>query len=223
MSIPDNPYEPPLAEVVSPHATFSRDEWRTMAKVFGAWVVGASIFTGIGLTLQTAYALEAFSAQSRVGGIVVVSSLREISPIIVYLATSVAFTLTLDKRTQQNIPPPKNVAHGLAICVLVAGFLIANAMVTATSFLTAILSEGGSTDVFLESIRATVLPHDFVHGSVKCISTMLVGILALPRVAGWFARFQRGKVFKCFILVQGFGFVTYVLGRLLMTAEGYLG
>lgn len=222
MSVPDNPYEPPHADVASPHTTFSPNEWRTMAKVFGGWLVGAAIVTGIGLTIQTAYALRAFSVQSRVGGIVVVSALREVGPMVVFMAASVAMSSALDKRVWQSIPPPTSVVHGLAMIVLLAGFFIANGVIAATSFLTAMMSEGGSARVFIESIRATVSPHDPAHGMMKCSSVMMFGILVLPRVARWFAGLQRGNIFKSFLLIQGFGFVMYVVGRFLITVEAWL-
>ena len=169
MSIPDNPYEPPHADVASPHSTFSPDEWRTMAKVFGGWLIGAAIVTGIGLTLQAVYALRAFSVQSRVGGIVVVSALREIAPVIIFLAVSVALSSALDKRVRGHIPPPASVGHGPAVLAVSAGFTIANGVVAITSFLTSMMSEGGNARVFVDSIRATVVPGDMAHGMAKCL------------------------------------------------------
>ena len=138
------------------------------------------------------------------------------------MAASVAMSSALDKRVWQSIPPPSSVVHGLAMIVLLAGFLIANGAIAATSFLTAMMSEGSSARVFIESVRATVSPHDLAHGMAKCLGGMMFGIWVLPRVARWFAGLQRGNVFKSFLLIQGFGFVMYVVGRLLITVEACL-
>jgi len=114
------------------------------------------------------------------------------------------------------------VGHGPAVLAVSAGFTIANGVVAITSFLTSMMSEGGNARVFVDSIRATVVPGDMAHGMAKCLGGMMFGIWVLPRVARWFAGLQRGNVFKSFLLIQGFGFVMYVVGRLLITVEACL-
>ena len=79
-SIEDQYHPPGSNEPPANHSTFSTEEWRYMAKVFAWWVVGASIVVAIALTVQTVYALKAFSAAGLTGGIVVVSALRQLAP-----------------------------------------------------------------------------------------------------------------------------------------------
>src|SRR5262245_19212538 len=62
---------------------------RPMA-VFLAWLCGASVVVGVGLTLQTAYALRAFGALGRSFGIVAVALLRGMAPHVAAAAACAA-------------------------------------------------------------------------------------------------------------------------------------
>ena len=81
------PYEPPRAPADTAPA---RSGLRRVAKIFVAWLVGASLLSGIVLALQTGYALAPFGAEGRLAGLLAVCALRTCGAQVAASASTVA-------------------------------------------------------------------------------------------------------------------------------------
>jgi ABC-type transporter Mla maintaining outer membrane lipid asymmetry permease subunit MlaE len=60
---------------------------------FAAWLLGASVVVGVTTALQTGYALRAFSAESRVSGLLALAAFRVLAAHVAATATSVAIVV----------------------------------------------------------------------------------------------------------------------------------
>jgi hypothetical protein len=188
----DDIYRPPGRDPSANHSAFSHDEWRYMARVFAAWIVGTSIFVGIALTIQTSYALRAFSAAGGNGGIVAVSALREIAPLVVIFAASNTMVFAIEQRTRKHVPPPSDHWHWSALAWLYAAVPIVSVIILGSSLATNTIGYNGAYDRFWASIQHTVAVQDFPYGlvSFSCQITFL-GVIAprlmrcLSRQEGW--------------------------------------
>lgn len=146
-------------------------------------VAGAGTFSGMVLALQTTYALRAFSAEGRVGGLVAVSLTRELAPVFSAIMVTaragsamaaelgnMRVTEQIDAIATMGVNPvqyllsPRLVASVLMmplLCVLYTSVGMLGAYMIAVQVL------GGDTGTFLQSVRDIVVPKDLVMGLVK--------------------------------------------------------
>src|SRR5690242_7839686 len=90
-----NPYQAPATDVdVKP----SSADWRHAAKVFAGWIASASLVSGAVSALRAGYALRAFSAESRIAGIVAIGALRIGAAHVAASAASVALVAMTHRR-----------------------------------------------------------------------------------------------------------------------------
>jgi phospholipid/cholesterol/gamma-HCH transport system permease protein len=140
-------------------------------------------FSGMVVTLQTTYALRAFSAEGRVGGIVAVSLTRELAPVFTAImvtaraGSALAAELgnmrvteqidaitTMGVSAVQYLLSPRLLASVLMVpllCVLYSSVGMAGA------YLVGVVWLGGDPGTFLQSIRDTAVPKDLMMGLVK--------------------------------------------------------
>ncbi|MBL9021705.1 MAG: ABC transporter permease [Myxococcales bacterium] len=143
-------------------------------------------FSGMVVTLQTVYALRAFSAEGRVGGIVAVSLLRELAPVFTAIMVTaragsamsaelgnmrvteqIDAITTMGVSAVQYLLSPRLLASMIMLpllCALYASVGIAG------SYLVAVLWLGGDEGIWLQSIRDIAVPKDLTMGLVKSVA-----------------------------------------------------
>jgi phospholipid/cholesterol/gamma-HCH transport system permease protein len=140
-------------------------------------------FSGMVVTLQTSYALRAFSAEGRVGGIVAVSLTRELAPvfsaIMVTARAGSAMAAELgNMRVTEQIDAISTMGVS-AIQYLLSPRLFASVVMVPLlcilytsvgmcgSYLVAVVWLGGDPGIFFQSVRDTAVPKDIIMGIVK--------------------------------------------------------
>jgi hypothetical protein len=183
----ENPYQAPQAAVEPSPANESS---RTAAKVFVAWLLGASLVKGAALALQTGYALAAFNAEQRVAGLLAVSALSVGAPQVAASACSVALAWATRRPLGTQRPLWPVYALVPLAAPVAAGVMIAMG-VGVTS-----LQYGAPLRASWQSIREIATPGDGVFGlALAGALAIVLGALAAllgPRLsalrAGLFAR-----------------------------------
>ncbi|HSN99913.1 MAG TPA: ABC transporter permease [Candidatus Nanopelagicales bacterium] len=148
------------------------------------FIVGLTgTFSGMVVTLQTSYALRAFSAEGRVGGIVAVSLLRELAPVFSAIMVTaragsamaaelgnMRVTEQIDAIATMGVSPvqyllsPRLLASVVMLpllCVLYSSVGMAG------SYLVGVIWLGGDPGVFFQSVRDLAVPKDLVMGLIK--------------------------------------------------------
>jgi phospholipid/cholesterol/gamma-HCH transport system permease protein len=140
-------------------------------------------FSGMVLALQTSYALRAFSAEGRVGGLVAVSLTRELAPVFSAIMVTaragsamaaelgnMRVTEQIDAIATMGVNPvqyllsPRLVASVVMVpllCILYTTVGMMGAYMVAVSWL------GGDAGIFLQSVRDISVPKDLFMGIVK--------------------------------------------------------
>ncbi|MBL8744023.1 MAG: ABC transporter permease [Myxococcales bacterium] len=140
-------------------------------------------FSGMVVTLQTVYALRAFSAEGRVGGIVAVSLLRELAPVFTSIMVTaragsamaaelgnMRVTEQIDAITTMGVSPvqyllaPRMLA---SIVMLPLLCVLYSTVGMAGSYLVAIIWLGGDFGIWMQSVRDLAVPKDVTMGLVK--------------------------------------------------------
>jgi phospholipid/cholesterol/gamma-HCH transport system permease protein len=140
-------------------------------------------FSGMVVTLQTTYALKAFSAEGRVGGIVAVSLLRELAPVFTAIMVTarggsamaaelgnMRVTEQIDAIATMGVSPvqyllsPRLLASVIMLPLLTALY---TSVGMAGSYLVGIVWLGGDFGIWMRSVKETATPHDLVMGLVK--------------------------------------------------------
>lgn len=140
-------------------------------------------FSGMVVTLQTTYALRAFSAEGRVGGIVAVSLMRELAPVFSAIMVTaragsamaaelgnMRVTEQIDAIATMGVSPVQYLLSPrlLASVIMVPMLCILYTSVgMAGSYLVAVLWLGGDAGIFMQSVRDTAVPKDFMMGIIK--------------------------------------------------------
>lgn len=148
------------------------------------FIVGLTgTFSGMVVALQTTYALRAFSAEGRVGGIVAVSLSREVAPVFSAIMVTaragsamaaelgnMRVTEQIDAIATMGVSPiqyllsPRLMASVLMVpllCVLYTSVGMVGA------YLVAVLLLGGDSGVFMQSVRDFAVPKDLFMGITK--------------------------------------------------------
>lgn len=140
-------------------------------------------FSGMVLALQTTYALRAFSAEGRVGGLVAVSLTRELAPVFSAImvtaraGSSMAAELgnmrvteqidaitTMGVSAVQYLLSPRLLAGVVMVPLLCVLYTVVG---MCGAYLVAVQVMGGDPGIFVQSVRDTVVPKDLVMGIVK--------------------------------------------------------
>jgi phospholipid/cholesterol/gamma-HCH transport system permease protein len=150
------------------------------------FIVGLTgTFSGMVVALQTTYALRAFSAEGRVGGIVAVSLTREVAPVFAAIMVTaragsamaaelgnMRVTEQIDAITTMGVSPvqyllaPRMLA-GLVMVPLLCVLYMSVGMMGA--YLVAVLWLGGDGGVFAQSVKDLSAPEDLIMGVTKSI------------------------------------------------------
>jgi phospholipid/cholesterol/gamma-HCH transport system permease protein len=148
------------------------------------FIVGLTgTFSGMVVALQTSYALRAFSAEGRVGGIVAVSLAREVAPVFSAIMVTaragsamaaelgnMRVTEQIDAISTMGVSPvqyllsPRLLASVVMLpllCILYTSVGMCGA------YLVAVLWLGGDLGSFLQSIRDFAVPRDLFMGIIK--------------------------------------------------------
>ena len=148
------------------------------------FIVGLTgTFSGMVLALQTTYALRAFSAEGRVGGIVAVSLTREIAPVFAGIMVTaragsamaaelgnMRVTEQIDAITTMGVSPvqyllsPRLFASVIMVpllCVLYMAVGMCGAYLVAVGWL------GGDPGIFAQSVKDLAVPKDLFMGVIK--------------------------------------------------------
>jgi phospholipid/cholesterol/gamma-HCH transport system permease protein len=140
-------------------------------------------FSGMVLALQTTYALRAFSAEGRVGGLVAVSLARELAPVFSSIMVTaragsamaaelgnMRVTEQIDAIATMGVNPvqyllsPRLVASVVMVpllCVLYTSVGMCGA------YLVAVVAMGGDPGIFFQSVRDISVPKDLLMGLIK--------------------------------------------------------
>jgi phospholipid/cholesterol/gamma-HCH transport system permease protein len=148
------------------------------------FIVGLTgTFSGMVLALQTTYALRAFSAEGRVGGIVAVSLTREIAPVFAAIMVTaragsaiaaelgnMRVTEQIDAITTMGVSPIQYLlSPRLLACVIMLPLLCVLYMSVgmAGAYLVSVIWLGGDAGVFAQSVKDLAVPDDLFMGVVK--------------------------------------------------------
>ena len=204
------------------------------------FIVGLTgTFSGMVLALQTTYALRAFSAEGRVGGIVAVSLTREIAPVFAGIMVTaragsamaaelgnMRVTEQIDAITTMGVSPvqyllsPRLFASVVMVpllCVLYMAVGMAGAYLVAVGWL------GGDPGIFAQSVKDLAVPKDLFMGVIKAsVFGFLVsaiscrhGFLAKGGAKGVGLATTRAVVETCVAILV----VNYILTQLLLETE----
>jgi phospholipid/cholesterol/gamma-HCH transport system permease protein len=140
-------------------------------------------FSGMVLALQTSYALRAFSAEGRVGGIVAVSLTREMAPVFAAIMVTaragsamaaelgnMRVTEQIDAIATMGVSPvqyllsPRLLASVAMVPLLCALY---SSVGMAGAYLVTVLLLEGDMGLFFQSIRDTCVPKDLFMGIIK--------------------------------------------------------
>ncbi len=204
------------------------------------FIVGLTgTFSGMVVTLQTTYALRAFSAEGRVGGIVAVSLTRELAPVFSAIMVTaragsamaaelgnMRVTEQIDAIATMGVSPiqyllsPRLLASVLMVPLLCVLYTTVGML---GSYLVSIVLLGGDFGVFLQSIRDTVQPKDMFMGVVKAAVFGFIvsaiscrhGFYAAGGARGVGVATTRAVVESCVSLL----IVNYVLTQLLLESD----
>ncbi len=143
-------------------------------------------FSGMVVTLQTVYALRAFGAEGRVGGIVAVSLLRELAPVFTAIMVTaragsamsaelgnmrvteqIDAITTMGVSAVQYLLSPRLLASMVMLPLLCALY---SSVGMAGSYLVAVLWLGGDQGIWMQSIRDIAVPKDLTMGLVKSVA-----------------------------------------------------
>lgn len=148
------------------------------------FIVGLTgTFSGMVVALQTTYALRAFSAEGRVGGIVAVSLAREVAPVFAAIMVTaragsamaaelgnMRVTEQIDAITTMGVSAiqyllsPRLLASVLMVPLL---FILYTTVGMGGAYLVAVVWLGGDPGVFAQSIRDLAVPADLRMGLIK--------------------------------------------------------
>jgi phospholipid/cholesterol/gamma-HCH transport system permease protein len=204
------------------------------------FIVGLTgIFSGMVLALQMTYALRAFNAEGRVGGIVAVSLARELAPVFAAIMVTaragsataaelgnMRVTEQIDAITTMGVSPiqfllsPRLLASVVMVpllCVLYMAVGMCGAYLVAVNWL------GGDPGVFAQSIKDIAVPRDLFMGLVKAaVFGFLISVISCRH--GYFARggakgvglaTTRAVVESCVAILV----VNYILTQLLIDLD----
>ena len=197
------------------------------------------LFSGMVVTLQTTYALKAFSAEGRVGGIVAVSLARELAPVFSGLMVTarggsamaaelgnMRVTEQIDAIATMGVNPVQYLlSPRLFASVIMMPLLcvLYSAIGMAGSYLVAIEVMGGDFGIWMASIKDTAVPKDLIMGIIK---SAVFGFLltSISCRHGYFARggargvglaTTRAVVESCVSIL----IANYVLTQILLDAD----
>jgi phospholipid/cholesterol/gamma-HCH transport system permease protein len=159
-------------------------------------------FSGMVVALQTTYALRAFSAEGRVGGIVAVSLSREVAPVFSAIMVTaragsamaaelgnMRVTEQVDAIATMGVSP---IQYLLSPRLLAAVVMVPLLCILYTSvgmmgaYLVAIVLLGGDPGVFMQSVRDFAVPKDLFMGITKaCIFGFIISSISCRH--GFFA------------------------------------
>lgn len=205
--------------------------------VQSVFIVGLTgTFSGMVVALQTTYALRAFSAEGRVGGIVAVSLTREVAPVFSAIMVTaragsaiaaelgnMRVTEQIDAITTMGVSPiqyllsPKLLASVIMVPLLCVLYMTVG---MAGAYLVSIVWLGGDPGVFAQSVRDLAVPEDLFMGIVKaCVFGFLISAISCRH--GYYAKggakgvgvaTTRAVVETCVIVL----IVNYALTQLLL-------
>ena len=167
------------------------------------FIVGLTgLFSGMVVALQTTYALQAFSAEGRVGGIVAVSLARELAPVFSGIMVTaragsamaaelgnMRVTEQIDAIATMGVSPvqyllsPRLLASTLMGPLLYALYL---SIGMCGAYAVAVLCLGGDPGVFMQSIRDIAVPKDLQMGLIKAATFGFI-VSAISCRHGYFA------------------------------------
>ena len=204
------------------------------------FIVGLTgTFSGMVVTLQTTYALRAFSAEGRVGGIVAVSLTRELAPVFAAIMVTaragsamaaelgnMRVTEQIDAIATMGVSPVQYLLSPrlLASVVMVPLLCILYTTVgMCGSYLVAIVLLEGDFGIFLQSIRDTAIPKDLFMGIIKaCVFGFIIssiscrhGFFAAGGARGVGVATTRAVVESCVTLLVA----NYILTQLLLDVD----
>jgi phospholipid/cholesterol/gamma-HCH transport system permease protein len=152
--------------------------------VQSVFIVGLTgVFSGMVVALQTTYALKAFSAEGRVGGIVAISLAREVAPVFAGIMVTaragsamaaelgnMRVTEQIDAIATMGVSPvqyllsPRLLASVLMLPLL---YVLYTSVGMMGAYAVAVVGLGGDPGVFLQSVRDFAVPKDLIMGLIK--------------------------------------------------------
>ena len=140
-------------------------------------------FSGMVVTLQTSYALRAFSAEGRVGGIVAVTLTRELAPVFASIMVTaragsamaaelgnMRVTEQIDAISTMGVSPIQYLLSPrlfASVCMVPLLCILYTSVGMCGSYLVAVIWLGGDTGIFLQSVKDFAVPKDFFMGLIK--------------------------------------------------------
>lgn len=148
------------------------------------FIVGLTgVFSGMVVALQTSYALKAFSAEGRVGGIVAVSLAREVAPVFAGIMVTaragsamaaelgnMRVTEQIDAIATMGVSPVQYLLSPrlfAAVVMVPLLYVLYTSVGMMGAYLVAVIWLGGDPGVFMQSIHDMAVPKDLVMGLVK--------------------------------------------------------
>lgn len=165
----ENPYQVPAGHSSANHSTFSADEWRYMAKVFAAWLVGFAAWSACVRVAQLHYALQTFNAERHIAGIHFVSTARDLSIHITFIAAFNTLVMVTERRAKREILQRVLFAPWWTPGVLVLALLVANLVAIGLGLILTTFVVGIPWLTSWESIRTHFLPKDLLFPVIHII------------------------------------------------------
>ncbi len=160
--VKENAYEAPVEEAPTNHSRFSADEWRYMANEFTAWLVGFAIWCACILVAQLHYTLQTFNAEKHIAGILFVSTARDLSVHIVFIAAINTLVMVTERRAKRELLQPVLFAPWWTPGILVLALLVANVVAIGLGLILTTFAVGIPWLTSWESVCRTFVPKDLM-------------------------------------------------------------
>jgi phospholipid/cholesterol/gamma-HCH transport system permease protein len=204
------------------------------------FIVGLTgTFSGMVVALQTTYALRAFSAEGRVGGIVAVSLTREVAPVFAAIMVTaragsamaaelgnMRVTEQIDAISTMGVSPVQYLLSPrlfASVVMLPLLCILYTSVGMCGAYLVAVVWLGGDPGIFMQSIRDFAVPKDLFMGIIKSgvfgfiVSAISCrhGFFAAGGARGVGVATTRAVVESCVTIL----IVNYILTQLLLESD----
>ncbi len=141
-----------------------------MAKVFVAWLVGFSVWSTCIRVAQLYYALQVFNAEKRIAGILFVSTARDVSIHIVFIAAINTLVMVTERRAKREFLQPVLFAPWWTPGVLILALLVANVVAIGLGLILTTFVVGVPWLTSWESVCMHFLPKDLMFPVIYMVT-----------------------------------------------------
>jgi hypothetical protein len=218
---PDNPYAAPRADVAAEAIRATLDGPRA-AKAFAAWILAASLLSGVTLALRVGWALKAFDAPSLTVSFLVLAALRAHAVPVAASAASVALAVSVGLSPPSSTAVRRTLPPWLIFAAVPLATPLAACAIVTFGAVTAMLAHGITLAASWRGVLRFTTPEDLLYGLAHaCASALVLGALTAA-VGARLATVRWRLLVRIGVALLTTALVTAALGSALAMALGSL-